>query len=65
MGLLDNFEFIDDAAEKVDKLVEQAERTKGKIEKRKLLTEAQNLADAYQKHCETGGNTVKQFKPLL
>jgi predicted translin family RNA/ssDNA-binding protein len=65
MAILDQFEFIDDAAEKLDKIIEQADKTRSKVEKKKLLREAQTLADAYQEHCEAGGNSVKQFKQFI
>lgn len=63
--LLEEFEWVGDAVEKIDNLVEQAGKTRGKKEKRKLLEQAQALADAFQRYCEAGGNTVKQFKRIL
>lgn len=63
--LLSDFENIHDAIFKIDSLVNEANSTRKKVEKRQLLTKAQKLADAYQKHCEDGGNYAKQFKQIL
>lgn len=63
--ILKDFEYLNDAVEKIDSLVEEARKERKKIEKRKLLIQAQELADAYQEHCEAGGNHVKQFNPFV
>jgi len=63
--ILKEFETLPDVIHKIDNLTEQANKVKSKVEKRQLLTEAQKLADAYQEHCEAGGNYAKQFKQIL
>jgi hypothetical protein len=63
--ILKPFEHLPAIVEKIDNLVDQATRIKGKKDKRILLTEAQRLADAYQEHCEDGGNDKKQFNAIL
>lgn len=60
----DSFEYISDVPAKIESLIEEANRTRGRKEKRKLLKEAQELADQYQKHCEAGGNDKKQFNTI-
>lgn len=63
-NLLDFFEYISDVPDKIESLISEANRTRGRKEKRKLLQETQELADAYQAHCEAGGNHVKQFNQI-
>lgn len=63
--LLKGFESLADVVEKIDNLVEQAGKTRGRVEKRKLLQEAQDLMDAYEEHCQRGGNDKKQFNPVI
>lgn len=63
--IIKDFEYLSLIIEKIDDLVFQASKTRGKKEKKILLTEAQALADAYQEYCEEGGNHVKQFNALL
>lgn len=50
--------------DEIDRLVEKADHQTGK-ERKASLTEAQRLADEYQKHCEAGGNQIIQFRKLL
>lgn len=64
-NILDSFEDLPAVVEKIDDLCLQAKKTKGKKEKRNLLGQAQELADAYQEHCEKGGNMKKQFNSFL
>lgn len=62
---INQFDTLHDALLHIDSLVEQADHTKGRKEKRELLTEAQTLADDYQRHCERGGNHVQQFNHFV
>jgi len=64
-NLLGEFETTHDALLKIDELVEKAEKTKDKKEKKIILTEAQRIADEYQERCEQAGNHSKQFIRLL
>ena len=63
--ILEGFESLTDVVNKIDDLVEQAHKTKGRKDKKLILTEAQKLADAFQDRCEKGGNHVKQFIDFL
>jgi hypothetical protein len=64
-SILDSFEDLPSVVERIDILVSEATKTRGKKEKKALLSEAQTLADAYQDHCERGGNDKKQFNPFI
>lgn len=62
--LLQDFEFISDVPDKIESLIKEASTTRGRKEKSRILQEAQELADAYQEHCEEGGNNAKQFTQI-
>lgn len=57
--LLEPFESIADATDKIDELIEQSEKLNRK-EKKIKLQEAQALIDAVEKHCGR-----KMYKDLL
>lgn len=42
--------YLSDVSDKIDSLTAEAARTRGQKDKKQLLTEAQGLADAYEKH---------------
>lgn len=54
------FEDLPAVVERIDSLVFEARTLRGK-EKKAKVHEAQRLADAYDKHCQAGGNTVTSF----
>jgi hypothetical protein len=62
--LLEQFEHVTDVVDKVEELIAEAQRTRGRKEKQRILREAQELADAYQRHCEAGGNDKQQFNQI-
>lgn len=59
------FDYLSDAPLEVDRLIEEAGRTRGRKEKHELLVKAQALADAYQEHCSKGGNDKKLFNQIV
>lgn len=62
---LKRFEYLSDATDELDTLIELASKTRKHSEKQRLLTAAQELADAYQEHCSAGGNDKKQFNTII
>lgn len=48
--VMDNFEYITDATDKIDLLIEDAQKTKNKKEKKEKLKKAQSWIDIYEKY---------------
>lgn len=63
--LLTPFNYISDIPLEIDRLVEEAGRTRGRKEKHGLLVKAQELADALQSHCSSNGNDKKLFNQIV
>lgn len=63
--MMEPFEYISDASDKVDELIEEAKHIRSRKEKQEKLKEAQKLADAYTAHCKRGGNDKPQFNQIV
>lgn len=63
--LLKKFSYLSDAADEIERLTKEADTTPGRKEKQRLRQEAQDLADAYQRHVNAGGNDKQQFTQIV
>lgn len=65
MNLLDKFESLPDIVTEIDNLIFDAELVLTRKERKEKLQEAQALANAFQAHCEAGGNHIIQFNRFI
>jgi hypothetical protein len=61
MNVLNQFESLPDIVLQIDVLMFDATHAPDRKTRIAKAREAKSLADAYQQHCEIGGNNAKQF----